>query len=306
MRPAPRLSLILILTLVLTALAAPRAVVAQEATPAGAGTTMTAGQFGVPELSLTLGADGFTVPSDVTAGRYLLTLTNQTADTDYIALFQPPEAWSLAETTQHIAAMNSDSATPEDWAWFYAATFRGGGAPAGQGGLTQWIADLSPGRWVLATFDTTGQAAELQVTGTMPTQLPTPPTNATVTGVGTTGHYDFAVDGTIHPGRQVLAFTNTSDQPHFIALYTSPGPLTDEQFHQVEVLAEGGTPIPGSDLPPLEDVLEGPQSGVISPGQTIWWIVSVEPGYYTLACYIPDRDFTPHAFEGMLEHLDVR
>src|SRR5690349_21803777 len=192
MRPSPRLALLLILTLGLTTVGAPWAVVAQEATPAVAATPLTADHLGVPELRLTLDADGFTVPSDVTAGRYLLTLTNQTADLAYVVLLQPPDGWSLDETKTHIATMNGDSATPDDWAWIYEATFRGGGGTEGGGGVTQWIADLSPGRWVLATFDPSAQAAEVPVSGAMPTDLPAPPTNATVTGVGTAGHYDFA------------------------------------------------------------------------------------------------------------------
>src|SRR4051812_27102661 len=96
---------------------------------------MTAAQLGVPEVALTLGADGFTVPADVTAGRYLLTLTNQTADLAYVVLLQPPDGWSLDETKTHIATMNSDSATPDDWAWIYEATFRGGVAQTGMAAL---------------------------------------------------------------------------------------------------------------------------------------------------------------------------
>ena len=282
----------------------PRRALALDATPTAAA-LLTGEALGLPELALTLTDDAITGPASVPAGRYLVTVANQSASYDEVQALLPPADLTVEEANARLVAMNGETSGYPEFAWIYSLPLAGG-MEAQPGGSGQMIADLGPGRWMLTTiFGSTPRTTELNVTGTMPAILPEVKAAATVTALGTADGYDFALDGTIGSGPQIVRFVNKSDQPHFIGTFTTPAPLTDDQFMALAAMAEDATPEPDSGLPSMDEIGEGPATGVISPGATMWWIADFAPGNYTLVCWMPDTDGTPHAMEGMVQQTVV-
>ena len=277
----------------------PRRALALDATPTAAA-LLTGEALGLPELALTLTDAAITGPASVPAGRYLVTVANQSASYDEVQALLPPADLTVEEANARLVAMNGETSGYPEFAWIYSLPLAGG-MEAQPGGSGQMIADLGPGRWMLTTiFGSTPRTTELNVTGTMPAILPEVKAAATVTALGTADGYDFALDGTIASGPQVVRFANKSDQPHFIGTLTTPAPLTDDQLVALVTMSEDATPEPDSGLPSMDEIGEGPATGVISPGATMWWIADFAPGNYTLVCWMPDTDGTPHTMEGMI------
>lgn len=277
----------------------PRRALALDATPTAAA-LLTGEALGLPELALTLTDDAITGPASVPAGRYLVTVANQSTAYDAVQALLPPADLTVEEANARLVAMNGETSGYPEFAWIYSLPLAGG-MEAQPGGSGQMIADLGPGRWMLTTiFGSTPRTTELNVTGTMPAILPEVKAAATVTALGTADGYDFALDGTIASGPQIVRFVNKSDQPHFIGTLTTPAPLTDDQLMALVTMAEDATPEPDSGLPSMDEIGEGPATGVISPGATMWWIADFAPGNYTLVCWMPDTDGTPHTMEGMI------
>lgn len=280
---------------------------AQDASPAAAPPLVTAAQLGLPELPVTRTATGYDLPATVAAGRYLVTLTNTTDDVAYAQFLEAPADRTVDQVKAEIDATNADTATEADFAWVYDATLVGGALAAG-GQVGQGIVDLTPGHWLV--FDLRGEAelGELDVTGAMPVTLAEPASDTTFTAIGTATGYDFAIDGTLTAGVQLIKFVNKSDQPHFIYAFTSPVPLTDETFTAVMSLPDGATPAADSGLPSFDQLHEVGESPVISAAKQTWWIVKLEPGHYTFTCWITDsrNPGTPHAMEGMVEFVEVK
>ena len=282
----------------------PRRALALDATPTAAA-LLTGEALGLPELALTLTDDAITGPGSVPAGRYLVTVANRSASYDAVQALLPPADLTVEEANARLVAMNGETSGYPEFAWIYSLPLAGG-AEAQPGGSGQMVADLGPGRWMLTTiFGSTPRTTELNVTGTMPAILPEVKAAATVTALGTADGYDFALDGTIASGPQIVRFVNKSDQPHFIGTFTTPAPLTDDQFMALAAMAEDATPEPDSGLPSMDEIGEGPATGVISAGATMWWIADFAPGNYTLVCWMPDTDGTPHAMEGMIAQAVV-
>ena len=282
----------------------PRRALALDATPTAAA-LLTGVALGLPELALTLTDAAITGPASVPAGRYLVTVANQSASYDEVQALLPPADLTVEEANARLVAMNGETSGYPEFAWIYSLPLAGG-MEAQPGGSGQMVADLGPGRWMLTTiFGSTPRTTELNVTGTMPAILPEVKAAATVTALGTADGYDFALDGTIGSGPQIVRFVNKSDQPHFIGTFTTPAPLTDDQFMALAAMAEDATPEPDSGLPRMDEIGEGPATGVISAGATMWWIADFAPGNYTLVCWMPDTDGTPHAMEGMVQQTVV-
>ena len=282
----------------------PRRALALDATPTAAA-LLTGEALGLPELALTLTDDAITGPGSVPAGRYLVTVANRSASYDAVQALLPPADLTVEEANARLAAMNGETSGYPEFAWIYSLPLAGG-MEAQPGGSGQMVADLGPGRWLLTTiFGSVPRTTELNVTGEMPAVLPEVKAAATVTALGTADGYDFALDGTIASGPQIVRFVNKSDQPHFIGTFTTPAPLTDDQFMALAAMAEDATPEPDSGLPSMDEIGEGPATGVISPGATMWWIADFAPGNYTLVCWMPDTDGTPHAMEGMVQQTVV-
>ncbi len=314
-------SLLAIFAMLLTGVAA---VAAQDATP---GATLSADELGLPELLVTVTDTGFeNLPEELEAGRYLVTFTNESSMESAINFLQLPEGITAADMTGGPpgpdATPGPGMASPEAEgspaaeggeglppAWYYETYMAGGpGAPAGA--TTQGIVDLIPGNYVAGADDPMAPQAPVELTvtgeeGATPEGMQEIPADVTVTEVKTGEGYAFEFSGELATGQQLIEITNDSDQPHFMLMLRSPGPITVDQLFQLLSLPEGATP--PVDLPNPEEFVVAAYATTQSAGTTQYLAANLEPGYYIIACFVPDptEGGIPHAAEGMIDIIPV-
>ncbi len=300
-------------------------VVAQQSTPGPS--VVTAGELGLPEIAIRVTDTAYEgIPSELAAGRYLLTVENATSQMeasvtfmqlaegmtlqDFIAAFGPPPSGAAEGGTPAgppPAAGSPPAEGGEDRPpdWYYQVEIAGGAYAAMSGSVGQAVIELTPGMWVVWA----GYPGPLQmpvgvtVTGDMgatPAVAAEPPAAVTV------DLYDFRfeVEGAIQPGLQWVKVVNEGEQPHEMIVVWSPVALTKEQVMQLVMLPEGATPPPG--MPSDEEVRFLGGALTISSGKTEWVRLDLPEGTNVLLCFIPDRETgMPHAAMGMIEVVTV-
>ncbi len=318
----------LVVVVLLLVIVAPHAS-AQDATPASE-----LAALGLPTLDVTVSMNGYEgIPAQIEAGRYLVNLTigDDLAEGGGIAFVQPPEGMSAAEFQAALAgppaesgaggetspvAVESSSEQPTASpaaemgglpAFIFDATFAGG-IFVGPGQSDDVVLDLGPGEWIAWADDPEAgiPSVAFEVTGEMPTDLPEPVADATVT----MAEYTIAVtEGALSAGPQLVRVDNVGAQPHFILWELLPPGTTPEQiqaFLDAEMAAGmSGTPAPAGDFDP-EAVTPVAGTGTQSTGTSIWITVDVPAGTNGMICFFPDLgDGLPHAFHGMYTIIEV-
>jgi hypothetical protein len=292
-------------------LPAVRTVVAQ------AGTDLTS--LGLPTIDITVTADAFEgAPTEVEAGRYLLTVT-VADDVEFgsAGFVSPPEGTSaedflmllgsgggevepvpspIAEASPVAEGGEEEGPLPT---FIYQSRFAGGTvAPAGMSG--QAVIDLGPGEWILWGDDPEAPQPPVvfTVTGEMPTDLPEPDADIDVT------YIDFGIsfEGALTAGEHVLRIENMGAQPHFMFVAKGPDTMTNEQIADLlawEMEGAAGTP-PDVGFDPDTDLMDVGYSGTQSIGTVTWITLSLEPGTFLAACFFPTAgEGIPHAYHGM-------
>jgi hypothetical protein len=308
-------------------LAAPA--VAQQASPV-TGTSAFAG-LGLPELEISATDSGFEgVPSQRPAGYYLVTFTNNSSSDAAVDFLQLPQDVTFDEFTRMAAqggpapaaTPEMEMATPEMMGspeagegagappdWYFTTYMAGGvGAPAGQ--TAQVVVDLQPGNYAVWGDDPTApqKPANLVVTGeatASPVAGPELTADVTVTEAATANGFAFQIDGDFVPGQQTVKVLNFSNEPHFMLLLKSPGPVTMDQLMQLLQLPENATPPPG--MPNPNDFTTAALASTQSAGTSVWLSLNLEPGTYIMLCFVPDpnNNYVPHAAEGMASIITV-
>lgn len=299
-------------------------VVAQQSTP-GPG-VVTAGELGLPEIAARVTDTAYEgIPSELAAGRYLLSVENATSQMeasvafmklpegmtvqDFMAALGPPsEAGGGGTPVGSPPAVGSPppgggEERPPDW--FYQVEIAGGAYAGTPGAIGQAVIDLTPGVWVAwAGYPGPPQApVAVTVTGEMgatPVAAAEPPAAVTV------DLYDFRfeVEGALQPGSQWVKVVNEGEQPHEMIVVWSPVALTKEQVMQLVMLPEGATPPPG--MPSEQEFRFVGGALTISAGKTEWVRLDLPAGTNVLLCFIPDRETgMPHAAMGMIEIVTV-
>jgi hypothetical protein len=291
---------------------------AQEATPAGEG--LLSG-LGLPELVVTATDGGFALDqTEVPAGRYLVTLDNQSSNPMVIAGFiQLPQGRELEDVSfaDELAAGTpapGEEITPEllqDIAWMF-DTYVAGGASTFSAVSQQVVVNLPAGDYAVwdenplsampATALTVADDPTAAIAG------PEPQAAVTIVETGESGvRYTFDVQGELTNGPQIVKVLNASDAPHFIELTQYPEPLTMDQITAAFTFdpSTGATPPP--DMPDFSQVTGAGWAGTQSIGTTQWVVVNPAYSQVLLACFIPDPKTggTRHALEGMLHLVDV-
>lgn len=273
-------------------LAGPLAAFARQATPVGVVAAPDAWTgLGLPELNLTVGAEGVTgLPESIEAGRYLLTVHGEPPSESApggVMFLQLPEGMTLDD------AMAADSSEgPPDF--FYDALVPGG-AMITEAGSSVSIIDLPPGEWVVADSRLTTMPVIVPATGEMPADLPEPESNATFA----LGEMFIELsEGSLHAGENLIRIVNDGDQPHFVDFNRLPDGTTNEQIAATIEGEMSGTP--GADAIDVNDVVFVTSSGDQSSGTTMWMQLTLEAGTYAGICWFPDRETgMPHAAMGM-------
>lgn len=307
------------------------AVLAQEATPAAGTGLDTMGAL--PELNVVITDAGFEgLPAETPAGRYLVNVTNSTAEPASVGFIQIPEGQTLDELLAPMMAMMEAEASPmaemademteaspvagaegaeDPFAWLY-GTYVPGGAWAPAGGTGQSIIDLRAGEYVAWNDDPFSLPGASQMTVTEAAASPVAEdavaADVTIRELGVAGQgYSFVIEGELRPGVQVIEVVNESDQPHFAELVLLPVPVTLEQLMALLMGEEGATP--PADLPAIteEDIELAWYAPSQSAGTTQWVVADLQPGNYWIACWVPDpaAGGIPHALEGMIDLVEI-
>jgi hypothetical protein len=295
---------------------------------------------GLPELALTLTDAGIAgAPAETPAGRYLVTFTNAVSDTgdpfedswsvefvmlpagmtadDVALLFAGPppdeggDGTPVAEAGEAAAeASPAGEGNPSD---FFYHGYLAGGPGALRGETARGVVDLLPGDYAVLAFGV-GAPAAMTVAGGGPAspEAGAIDATATITETGTSGSFAFAAEG-LAPGPGVLAIANDSDQPHFVFAIRSEDPITEDEVMTLLMEEDGGgggeaaSPVASPAGGGPEGVSPAFSTGTQSPDTTQYLAVDLEPGYYVLLCFVgdPNREGTPHAFEGMIAIVPV-
>lgn len=284
---------------------------AQEGTPEAAPPFVTAPGLGVSEFDIVITDEAYDAPSTIPAGRYLVNVTNTTAEPAAAAFMMPDGEWVLDDIQAAFTASASADADPTALNWLYEAKIAGG-ASAMPGGLGQAVVILGPGHWIIWGDDPTAPTplGEITVTGALPAAFPDlAAATVTITAVSNATGYDIAVEGDVQAGPQLVKFYNKTDQPHFVESLVSPVPVNDDQIMQLIMMPDDATPEPGSGLPAPEEIMPaGRWIPLVSAGVMSWNVMDFASGTNVLICFVQDRyspDGLPHAAEGMFETVEV-
>ncbi len=298
---------------------------AQEATPA-----LTGADLGLPDLEVTITDDGWSLPPEIAAGRYLLTATyDGNEEFGTVAFMRLPEGWSFEDLSAALAAANTEenvlnpdaAASPtasdgtnvepvgveEAFAWLYRLTFAGGlSVLAGE--TSQGVVDLAAGNWAVWSDNFSGEPQALTVNGDFPVDPAEPTATMTITQISIGNSYTRRFAGDFVAGRNVIKIVNASDQPHLIEFVGINMPLTPLEFFSLLHQDQTGEPLPNQPVPDgAEATTTSYYAATMSSGMTQWMIVDLEPGDYYLTCWVRelgDLDYS-HAALGELDLITV-
>ena len=238
---------------------------AREATP-GAATLFS--ELGLPELTLIATDSGLVLSrSVVPAGRYLITLDNQSWDPDLVVPF-------VMLFPDGGAACAEGLVPPDCEVWSSQNSVPGGVS----GDAPHAVIELLPGEYGLWGGDelSTTPSATLTVTGSADSAIHGPaPETATIFATKGEGGFGFALrlQGELRAGSQIVRIVNEADQTIFITAVQAPeraiiaeafaGEETDELYRVATTVTQ-------------------------SPRTTQWVELHLMSGWVDLGCNIPD------------------
>jgi hypothetical protein len=271
--------------------------------------------LGLSELTITVSESSLEVDqSEVPAGRYLVTLVDEAADpersTGFVRLDEGETLEDLSYADEVAAGTPVPTEEPpiETYVFLFDNYIAGGPSAAS----TQVVVDLPAGNygvWVDNPFSEI-PAIPLTVTGDSAAAIEGPEPEAAVTiieeGEGGVG-FSFRVDGELSAGPQIVKVLNASDQPHFIYTWQYPEPVTLERVMNTMMFDPSSGATPSPDLLDFEQFSFAGYVSAHSAGTTQWVTMNLAEGQAILICFVgdPETDGVPHAFEGMIEVVDV-
>jgi hypothetical protein len=276
-------------------------------------------ELGMPELEITISDEGWEAPSEVEAGRYLVTASYD-GDQDFgtAAFLRLPDDWTIDDLNDRLAS--GASATPDQptngasvtstvasMDWLGEVTMAGGVSPIA-GGAAQGIIDLEPGNWAIWSDGYSPAPIPLTVTGLMPIELPDPKNAVTITESSDGEMFAFEVAREFTPGTQIIEIRNESHQPHFLEVVQLSSLVSEEQLQAFFQQEEGATPDAELDLPAgFEAWLTSIYAATQSPGTIQWLVITINPGAYAMVCWLPDPEHNneSHAQRGMITVFEV-
>lgn len=272
---------------------------AQDSTPVAPSANPFAG-LGLPEIAVTITNDAFEgVPTELTAGRYLLTVTNalesSEEETSGAALLRLPRNVTAAEFVAVVRDAESET-WPAGW---YDETQLAGGPYAVLGGTAYAVVDLTAGEWMLWGEAPGAPRAPVQipVTGAFPVDPPTPVAGLTIE----LSEFRVTFSAPLASGPQVIEVVNTGEQPHFLFVGGVPdGTTVDDALAAFEAFWNPtASPAASFSFAETPELLG---TGDQSAGVTAWYAVDFPGGTVVVACFVTDPETgMPHAMLGMTE-----
>jgi hypothetical protein len=104
-----------------------------------------------------------------------------------------------------------------------------------------------------------------------------------------------------------MKVTNTGEQPHFMDMATVLQGMTTTVLLNYLQSAITGTPM-AEPSPEIDESAFQDVAGfeVVSPGNSIWLPLHLEPGSYGVVCFVPDKETgVEHAALGMAQVFTV-
>jgi hypothetical protein len=304
--------LLIIVTLLLSTLGSG---FAQEATPPASNSESASSplaDLGYADLLVSTDGMNLDAPVELAAGRYRLVVENtdplRVAEVFVIAL---PVGISIDAARAVLMEANTPEieTLPDD---FFSMTFVGG-AYAFPGSTSDAIVTLEAGAYAVANMaysvtdegvEPSTAVSELTVTGEMP-DVAEPKADVTVE----LSEMQIDMPATIPAGPQIWRVTNNGGFIHFVDVNSYPNQVTREQVQATldTVFGMPGTPPENSvellDPEALQSVLV---AVLLSPGQTAWHAIDLEPGTYVAFCWVPGPADVPiHASMGMFAIVTV-
>lgn len=231
----------------------------------------------------------FVGPSSLPAGMTTLTFTNESdRDDDLFALVSLGGGRTLEDFFVAMGALFAgELLVAPDWINFH------GGSPIGVDDTRSYSTFLSPGSYFLVSVgaDADGPYAARGLLLPIAVEAPAVHFDAAVTLLD----YEFAIEGDLAAGPQVLRVHNGANQVHEMIMFPlPPGMSVEDMLHAMEEGGDEGGP-PGS-------LVQG--MWAIDPGVTVYVTVDLVPGTYGILCFIPDTD-GPHFMSGMVAEVTV-
>lgn len=295
---------------------------AQDGTPEGSpdGESLLSG-LGLPELAITATDAGLEVDqSEIAAGRYLVTLTNESANPLVMAgLVQLPEGMTVEDLSyaDEIAAgtpVPEEGPSPEQLeglGWLF-ETYLAGGPSTVNGVSHEAVVNLPAGTYGIWDEDPFSSLPVPSLTVTDDTETavdgPEPESSVVIVELGEGGvGYSFTVEGELQAGPQIVEVLNASDQPHFVDASQYPEEITVEQMMGSMMFDPSGGATPTADMLDFEQFSYAGWAGTQSIGTTQWVVMDFESGQAIIACWLPDplAGGLPHALEGMMQLFPV-
>lgn len=246
--------------------------------------------LGYPALTVIATDTGFVVPEGLTADRYFMTTRNDgTFWSHYFTLRVPDDV-----TDAELAASMRTEADPD---WLFTADVVGNADQTLPGLETHAIVDLAAGRYILLD-PIRGLTGGFVVGATAAATPPTEPAHDL--DVVMKEMLFEGIGDTVSAGRTVWRVSNAGSVWHEAVVIRVPAGTTDESLLADAAAEEEDS---GPDDGFIDSLVGG--SAVISPGNTAWMVLDLEPGTYAVICTFPSDDGRVHAMDGMLKVITV-
>ena len=242
--------------------------------------------LGYPALTIIATDTGFVVPEGITAGRYYETHRNAGTFWSHFFTLRVPDDVTDEELTTSMQ-------TEADPAWLFEADVVGNADQTLPGKENHAIVDLAAGRYILLD-PIRGLVGTFTVAEATSTESPAEPT-ADFDVVMKEMVFE-GLDDAVPAGQTIWKVTNTGSVWHEAVIIRVPEGTTE-----ASMLAESEDNGPDEEF--INSLVQG--SAVISPGNTAWMIVDLEPGTYAVICTFPSDDGRVHAMDGMLKVITV-
>jgi uncharacterized cupredoxin-like copper-binding protein len=235
---------------------------------------------------------GYDAPEQVPAGVTTVRMVNTGAETHHAVIAKIDDGRTVDELLEEYKTQNY---------WPEYVAYVGGPGEALPGDTASVTLPLEVGRYVLICFVPSpdavphlmkGMTRVLEVVESEEQPAPEPTPDVTVR----MADYAFGFSGPIPSGDVTFRIENAGPQVHdMIIIQTEPGKSVEEFLEWMEAGDEG--PPPGR--------IVGSITGM-NAGHHVSYSTYLEPGEYTVLCWVPDRgDLRPHFMHGMMQQITV-